>query len=566
MIRNNHWYNLNEQRNYPLDDTASCLSNAGVRLPNNIISDLRIRWPSEYGRYAFISSVSVTPYLVSVLIEATDDLNNNPASSVLIAGISLSRIAGTGLSYVENRTYNLKSYATGVGGFIAFGSLELFTGVFSAPVQGLITPRAGRAYSKPPVSSVKTEGSKNSLKGLVALTVKEPLTIKKESRVIEGVSYDNVIVFGLKEEVLQVATDTTTPSVFSIFAGPCGQRVGSKSCVDPQPVETVNGVGPDCDGVLTLRLNGCALVGKLEDNHGVIIDCALGLTDTCIPPYLPDLTTGELPSELPTTIIRPPLPPEPPVLDVSISESVELLMNLPYCDTFDDGIAHGFAPIGTSSFGFIGDDSPQEIDCCIDPDASTHYGCDTSYSESAGGEIDGFLQVASSYGPVSDNAQLNTNISIFINDAQTLYRTYTTDVKIVAATAGSLNNAGLLVNYRLNSTEVPNYIVALIDIDNSKFGVYYFNGLTLVPLSEVTITQLQQNDWYRIRLTCLPNLVTKNSINFTAELKGISNPLIDVTINTSLAANSWETDAANAGFYSKRSKAYFSFWRIDEAS
>ena len=78
-IRNNHWYNLNEQHYYPLDDTASAISDAGELLPSALIADLRLRWPITYGRYAFISAAAVTPYLVTVLIETTDDLNNNPS-------------------------------------------------------------------------------------------------------------------------------------------------------------------------------------------------------------------------------------------------------------------------------------------------------------------------------------------------------------------------------------------------------------------------------------------------------------------------------------------------------
>lgn len=561
MIQNNHWYNLNEQRNYPLDDTASCVANEGTRIPSNIVTDLRLRWPEQYGKYAFILGMSVTPYIVSLLIGVTDELSNPAAEKTLIAGLSLSRS-----NFTEGRTYTLATYQDGVGGFICFGSLTEFVGRFDTPSQSLLAHKAACYYSAAPVHSVKLEGSKQTLKGLINLTAKSPISLKKESRTIEGVTYDNVIVVGLKEETLQITTDNASTSVFSRFAGPCGKRVGSRSCDDPQPIETINGVGPDCDGVLTLNIIGCALVGKMLDGHGVVIDCALGLSDTCIPPYLPDLETGILPSETPTVIIEPPLPPEPPIIeDVSLSESVELLMSLPYCDTFDDGIAHGFSLLGTSSFGFIGDDSPLEIDCCINPEAATHYGCDTSYSESLGGEIDGFLQVASSYGPISTAAQTNTNISLFINDAQSLYRTYTTDLKIVEGLTGSLHNAGILVNYRLNSAETPNYIVALVDIDAKKFGVYYFNGLTLVALSEVAIAELQVGDWYRVKLTCAPNMVTKNSINFTAELIGVTDPLISVTINTSLSANNWEEDAANAGFYSKRSKAYFSFWRIDEA-
>jgi hypothetical protein len=561
-IRNNHWYNLNEQRYYPLDDTASAVSDAGDFLPNQLLADLRLRWPVTYGKYAFLSAAAITPYLVTVLIEATDDLDNSPTSSVLIAGITIPKDELT-----TGKTYFLTSFKPGAGGFIVIGSGvdELYSGRFSSPRQSLLTPRAARASRVPPVPSIGVENAAVPLTGLVNLTAVSPLQLTKETRIINNVEYENVVVFRLVETAQRIATNAAAESVFSTFAGPCGKRVGSKTCSDPQPIQTINSVGPDCDGIMILDFQGCATVGRNVNDCSVIVDCDLGLSLSCQPPYLPNLTTGELPSELPPHIIPPPLPPEPPVVPtVSISETVETILSLPYCDTFDEAYAYGFSPMGDSSFGFISDDSPDETFCCSGPPpADTSYGCSHD-SVSVSGHLVPPIQVASSYATLSQNAQARTNISIFTSDVQCLYRTYTTDVKIVQGVTGSFKNAGIVLNYRLASATLVNYLVARIDIDNSIFGVYFFNGLNLISLSTVAVPSVRTDDWYRIRFQAVPNETTRTSVLLWATLTGVTDPSISVTINTSLSSNLWVTDAANAGFYAQRSKSYFSFWRIDE--
>ena len=570
-IRNNHWYNLNEQHYYPLDDTASAISDAGDLLPSSMIADLRLRWPIDYGRYAFISAAALTPNLVTVLIEATDDLDNNPTSSVLIAGVTLPRV-----DLIAGRTYAMTAFKQGVGGFIVLGSVldQLFSGRFSTPRQSLLTPRAARASRRPPVTSIGLENAATALTGLVNLVAIPPLQITKETRVIDEVSYDNVLVFRLAQEIDDIIQVNNIESVFSQFAGPCGRRVGSKTCPDPQPVETVNGVEADCDGIFTIDFRGCAVVGRNVEDCAIIVDCALGLTESCTPPYLPNLMTGELPIETPPILIPPPLPPEPPINpDVILDDELVILLALPYCDTFDDFtvmdgevVPHGFVPVANSLFGFVSDDSPAEQFCCLGPPVAeiTHaYGCQ-DVSISVDGDLVQAPEVASSYATSPPNAQARTNISLFTLDAQSLFRTFSTDVKIVQGQSGSEKNAGLLINYRLNATGSANYLVALLNLDTSTFGVYFFNGLNLVSLAHVVVSDVQVNHWYRIQFSAVPASTT--SVGLTARLEGVTDPAISVTINTSLSANLWTEDAANSGFYARRSKSYYSYWRIDEVT
>lgn len=560
MIRNNHWYNLNEQNSYPIDDTASCISDAGVRLPSALLADMQLRWDSQLGKYAFISAVTCNEGIVTVMIEATDELDNASADSRLIAGISVAKD-----SLTPYRTYTLSPFAPGVAGFIAFGggTAELFSGSFNSPLQSLLTAKAARPIRKPPVETIGIEHIEKALSGLVQLAAEQPLEIVKEARTINGVAYDNVIVFRLRE-LPTGANDQNTESVFSQFAGPCGRRVGSRSCVDPQPIESINGLSPDCDGVLTLDFQGCAVVGRNAADCGVVVDCQHGLSNTCAPLFLPDLATGKLPSEVPPAVINPPEPPEPPVPPVnSISDSMSTVLSLPYCDTFDDGFAYSFSPMDSSTWGMTLDDSPEEAYCCVGPPPNfTAFGCDSSLSDSQSFSVG---LAAYSYGTANIASLSRTNISLFTLDVQSLYRRYTTDFKVVSLNPAGRNNAGIVVNYRLNSADLYTYVFAALDIDNQVFGVYYFNGINAVPLSTVAVPLAAIDQWYHLEFTVVPNEITRTSVNFQAVLKGINEPLVDVAISTSLAGTLWEVDAGNAGFYARRSASYFSYWRVDEA-
>jgi hypothetical protein len=539
-IRNNHWYNINEQQSYPLDDTASAVADNGSRLPSALIADLRLRWPVEYGEYAFISSAAVTNHIVTVMIEASQSMTNNPSTSVLIAGISIAKS-----ELVEGRTYNLDTFKPGVGGFIVFGAGAFqadYTGLFSSPLQGLLTARAARASRAPAVPFIQIEGVAQTLTGMVNLSAVAPLVLSKQTKVINGDTYDNVVVFGLADTGGSVV-GTNNTSVFSQFAGPCGRRVGSKSCADPQPILSLNSVTPDCDGVLTLEFSGCAVVGRNNTDCGVIVDCGLGLADACLPKYLPKLTTGELPSEVAPADIPSVTDPTdgsptdpPPIID----ETVTVTMGLPHCQDFSQNRSSGFIPTSGSLFGFIADDSPQQPIC----------------SE---------VLTYTSYGAISDAAQAKTNISIFDLDAQCLYRRYHTDVKILNGLAGSRKNAGILMNYKSSTSGLVTYLLALLDIAAGTFGIYFFNGVGLVTISQAAVSGLYVGNWYRVSFQALPNTSTYTSVNLVAVLTGVEDS-VNLTISSSVSSNLWVADSARSGLYIDRSKSYFSYWSIDEVT
>jgi len=578
-IRNNHWYNLNEQRYYPLDDTASAVSDAGELLPNALIADLRLRWPNTYGEYAFLSSAAVTPRLITVLIEVAEDLDNLSGSR-LIAGVTVSRD-----SLIPGRAYALTPFQPGVGGFIVLGANleQTFSGRFSTPRQGLLTPRAARPNRRPPVTTIGLERAAESLTGLVDLVAVPPLYLKREPRTIDGELRQNVIVFYLSQTADEFVQTETTESVFSQFAGPCGQRVGSKTCPDPQPLQTINGVEPDCDGVLTLDFLGCAVVGRNVADGGVVLDCNLRLRDSCAPGYLPDLATGVLPIEHPPVIIPPVVTPDPPVPpDTSISDPPVLVLSLPYCDTFSNSdtsaFPHGFSAVATTAMGYVpGISSPFESFCCNGPppsDPDSAYGCH-DVSISFGGDL--ILNpdpppTPYSFGGISTRALAQTNIALWTLDVQTLYRIFSTDVKIIApitTTVGSppALNAGIVINYKLNTQGLPTYVLAQIDFRTNLFGIYYFNGVNLVELATSPLSAFAFAFWCRLQLSAIPSPSDSRLVQLTARvtpLMGTEESPEAITLVANLSGYSWGIDAANSGIYTRRSLAYFSYWRVEE--
>lgn len=558
-IRNNHWYNLNEQRNYPIADTASCVSNQGVRLPNDLIQDLRIRWPSSLGQYAYIGAASITEHIVTVLIEVTKTIDNSPDEATLIAAISVPKN-----ELVVGQTLTLRPFADYVGGFITIGSFggQLYSGSFSSPLQSGLSPRAARYTRVPPIPSISVDNSASTLSGVVNLTAVAPLKITKETKVIAGVEYDNVLVFSLFQETSNLQDTAAAESVFSTFAGNCGNRIGARTCPDPQPIESINGISPDCDGVLTLEFSGCAIVGRNTADCGVVVDCSLGLSASCEPPYLPTFEEGLLPIEL-SPLLTPNVPSTPEVVipvDNSISESVTTILSLPYCDTFDDGVAYGFSVLSDAEYGIISDDSPNELSCCIA--SGENYGCSQSDSE---GALYGVSVVASSYGPITTGAETKKNISLFTSDVQTLFRKYSTDLKIISTPDGNLQNAGILVNYRILDSGLSTYFIALVDVAKSRFGIYYFNGLSTVVISDTEILSLAINEWYTVTLKTYVG-ATATQVNFVATIRGVDDTSINATVSTSVSSSTWVSDSGNAGLYTERSKGYFSYWRVDEAT
>lgn len=303
MARNLAWYALNAARAYPLDEAATLLSDAGKLVPSDILVDCKLTFPVSKARYAYLGAMSVTENAVTLTFvgstiparQPTCEEEESAGELVPLAAVSLPK---AGLS--AYRHYAVTPLLDGVGGWVVFGngvfnrkaeSAVYFTGKFSTVYQSMLTPRSASPYRDPAVTGVGRTGDSTKLRGLVLLKTGPDLEIVGETLTIDGVQR-HAAVFQLT---------STTPvgegrNVFNIYRGPCSGRPESDTC-DGQPIEQINAASPDCCGRISLNFIGCARLTPTADNHGLIIDCGIGLSDVCAGPDALPAADGTLPNE-----------------------------------------------------------------------------------------------------------------------------------------------------------------------------------------------------------------------------------------------------------------------------
>jgi len=608
-VVNQDWYNLNESRPYPLADNATALDNEGNFLPSNIITDLRVRWPDWAGTYAFIGSVAVSPSIATVTILVATSLSSD-SSYIPIAVVSVPLA-----DFQEGRQYSLESMYPGAFGYITLGSgiTANYSGRFLGPAQTLLTSRAAKPHPGLPVTSLNKLNDQTALTGLINLRAESPLFITKERRVIDGDSKD-AIVFSITEDASRITTEDAIETVLQTLAGNCGKRPESGNCGSPEPIEFVNSVGPDCNGLLTLEFTGCAVVGRNVsdlnttnyDDDTIIVDCTSDIEDTCAPPILPRLSDGRLPSEYtPVTPDPPEPPPPPPSTHESVSAPFKSPISLPYCETFEDDVADNFFDVGevpnsavAGAWKFEVATSPEDI--CRDESIDA--------SES--------IIRSGSYSTNTETGVTSRNMSVWYRDIvsnpnnfpdtnQTVYRTFTTDLRIVVnstdtplvTTAHPDNvqqNGGLLVNYRINpatggQTFWTAYVETSVTPASGTFGIYYYNGVRLVKLTypsggyaEMTGQSLYPDVWYRLTLdvSLERNTHANRNVVLTSTLTGplsswssepetpqkltIGSVLVPVNEYENEATYGDDGESGLAGFYARKSATQFSAWKVED--
>lgn len=474
--RNAHWYTLNASRDYPVDETSTCLSDSGERLPSDILVDLRLRWPKYLGDYVFVSAVSVTPYAVSVAFQsATTRANVGGEDNMPLATLTVLRD-----ELLPGRAYAVEPSLEGVFGYVVFGGgiERLFNGRFSAPAQTWLTPRAARPYPTPPVTGMRRVGNQTALTGLVLLRGTSPVEVVKESREIGGVERDVIVV-------RLVGDPSDLPAVFETYAGPCAKRPESFNCGDPQPIEYINAVGPDCTGTVEIELQGCAIVGQNIDDGSIIVDCALSLSDACPPPFLPD-TEGRLPSEYEQFLVS--------VGDVSQSEPeptvdstpvYNVVGTFPHVECFTDRVADQFS-VKSGEFQF-----EQSYDRPVCLDTKLVY------------------DALSTYAAVSLNVP---NVSVWEGfDISTLFRLFTTELQLMPTSTGG-KSGGIILNYRPHQTIANTYVFFFVALEEGRLSLYRWNGASfkLLAYSEAYV---DYGYWYTLQVQ---TEVVDNNIMITA--------------------------------------------------
>lgn len=279
-----NWYSENESRSYPFDEVGSRVDNAGIPLPDDVVVDARVRFPSTYGRYLFVSSLSVTPGLVTATFlaataGAADD--PDPQTFVPVASVAVPR------PVERYRPYQITPHVAGVSGWVVFGAgaeranpLSLY---FSRPGQSMLAPRAAMAYTPGRVTGLGRAQQQSALEGEVTLAARGDLQIEEAVREIDGLD-TRVILFSLDPDL--------TPEQYTEYAGPCGKRPDSGTC-DRQPIVSINGVQADCDfNIDLLFISGGVALSPFDvyavglDDRGeatgtLVVEFPLGMADVC---------------------------------------------------------------------------------------------------------------------------------------------------------------------------------------------------------------------------------------------------------------------------------------------
>lgn len=292
---NRDWYERNALIAYPLDESATAaIPDVGL-LPTDVLVDLSLRYPSTLGLYPFLSAVSVTPRLTTLTFQVSD----HPTTPTTLTPLAVVSVPSPVPTF---RPLPVLPQAAGVGGWLVLGhgavasrgTQAALQARFTSPAQSLLCRRACRPYKPLPVTGIRDLRAGQLLAGVVKLLADPPLTLTRETRTVQGISRD-VIVLRLSDGVAAQPPGGANHSVLEEFAGPCGGRPDSRSCPPPRPIEFINSVSPDCDGQITLEFAGCAVPAELTTTTGFVLDCGSGLGDACPPPYLPD-ADGNLPT------------------------------------------------------------------------------------------------------------------------------------------------------------------------------------------------------------------------------------------------------------------------------
>ena len=220
------WCNENEERQYPLEESATGLDNRAINLPADILADLHIMVPYIY-RNAYLSSAWVTDSLIGVSVAHA----SAPLSSAVVGRAAYT--PGTAVPLVP------AVVDAGVAGWVVFGHYRGAPGrwLFNTSAQSGLALRTVKPMTAPPITAFRKYGGNETrfASGIVRLSAAGYLSVYPHE------TLSNTIVFDL------ISADAA-----ALFAGPCAETAGLDKCQVP-PLRNINGVGPDDTGKITIR-------------------------------------------------------------------------------------------------------------------------------------------------------------------------------------------------------------------------------------------------------------------------------------------------------------------------
>ena len=497
---NNNWFNLNSTRRYPIDDSATGESDAGVDFPNDIVVDIRLRFPDSLCSYCSLSGINISKSIVTVTImgHSRHPEEGSSSSSYGDTGVHPVAVISLPKPVIPGIPYRLSNFSDGVSGWIVFGEgiENNLSARFSNASQSLISVKAARAYRASPVKSISILNSNVSLTGDVLLKSSGDLSVTIENRTINGVGVRKCVVFSLNSE-------GTLENLYEKYLGKCEIRPESESC-NKVSVEYINDMQPDCEGNINISFSGNGLVGQRIINRsdilGMAIELPLGMAEVCTKnDYLPD-NDGKLPNEYldECADIAAAEGDQDSLTDCnnitlynSMSSSSLSATSLPYLDTLILELGSGYTP---SHFEFINSKYERVTtlkDRGFPLNSSSYKGLSVSTSGSR------FLAVW------NDSACSDHSFFVDTDVMDTGIRASVSLTFLDSITSGA---AGVIVDYGTvysdnASTYISTYIIGVLDFPARRIKLYRWLGHSWILIGQSDIiNSLTIDSWYSLDL------------------------------------------------------------------
>lgn len=310
---NHSWYATNSVRRYPIDETASCLSDDGVSIPNGVIIDCSLTVHKSLGSSLFIGGLTSTDTLITVVLLASNVAPNAVDDQPIVEEVvPVAAVSVLKQDLVLYKNYRIDPIAEGVGGWIVFGeaATRKFVGRFASARQSVICTRCVRFYDEFPVKSLHKATGSAKLSGVVNLVAGNDVLVRGETLVVDGL-LRRVGVIALNK----IATDD---NIFAKYIGPCGKRPESGSC-DRTAVQFLGGAKPDCTGNVDVTFEFATVYPFPGNTGGLAVSIPTGVADICAGvTTLPD-SEGNLPGVGQGGIFFPPEESLPSLPDIHVS-------------------------------------------------------------------------------------------------------------------------------------------------------------------------------------------------------------------------------------------------------
>lgn len=218
-------YSGNEMRAYPVYEGATQMAADGTGLPQDMIVDLALTVPRALLSSLYISALTVTPGIVSLAIASS--------SGGVFAGTFAQPVS-------PYRPYALTPIIGMASGHVVFGKGVTRT---AAELRFLSTSLVTSGVDIRTVHPIESD---------VVLSIGRHLSLEqlKLKGIVKLETRDNVTIRYDGGKLLLGLTELNRYS----FVGPCDRQAIFENCGGP-PIRTINGVGPDENGAITIEVD-----------------------------------------------------------------------------------------------------------------------------------------------------------------------------------------------------------------------------------------------------------------------------------------------------------------------